>query len=171
MEQLRKIGLWLLLVKERIVLGIVVLFLLARLYQVFNPTPPPDVEIPPPPSTDLSASEAMPEDPPAQPESIRPTPAEALANNNPFTVQSSPPVAPAGEDGEKAPNLVLRRIREGRDGVEADIQVEGGDRGRYKANDTFGDGKFRVQRIDPAGQTVEVWSTAERKVLTLRAGG
>ncbi|MBN2464915.1 hypothetical protein JXD38_04755 [candidate division WOR-3 bacterium] len=165
MEQLRKAGTWVWYAKERLVLGALVVFLCVRVYDVVNPEA---IEGPPvQPPRGMYPEDNPPPEPPPMPAPLSQPDTGALVSRNPFTVYSSP--AAAQQSSNAAPEelgIRLVRIVPWREGeYRAELITQNRNRGRYSEGELFEN--YRLERIDPDNQSVDIWSDQYNRMYTL----
>ena len=179
MDKLYKIGAWIWRMKERLILGCVCIWLLVSIYNILNPSTAPPAKVP---AKKAAADKKAPEeapgdvmDPPAPVELLK-VPAEQLLASNPFTIYGGATASGAPAQGtqeeKKAPEqlpLKVEKVYTGSDGsATARIQVSGARSRAYKQGQEFG--KYRLDRIDMANNTVTIWSNEHSRPYTIKAG-
>lgn len=169
MDYLYKFGMWLWRNKERIVLVVLVLFLCARTYRVVMGAAPQPVKPHPPVRSELPEdwNEAPPR-PPAPPAIPKP-PKEALIRSNMFTVYGRP-VEEGRTEEVTADSIGVKLIRivpwKGNE-YRAELLTKGRRPKRYSEGEQFEN--FRLVRIDPTNNSVEIWAEQYGRSFVLQA--
>lgn len=162
MDKFRKIGLWLWQNKERLVLGLLVVVLSYRVYKVVSEQPEPPKLPDRPAGSDFQA----PELPKAPPQPV-PENYSSLHSRNPFWYYSNPPTggdSQAGATEEEEIHLLgIQALPRGR-GYTAQIRTKAAK--WYREGEEFE--SFKVLKIDPKSQEVEVYSGKSGNTITLR---
>ncbi len=168
MNRLRKIGNWLWLNKERMVLAVMVGFLIFRVYTVVSPAADEkEGQIPPPPTDKIPDDANLPGDPPPPPPPPRLDDWSRLPRFNPFGPYRPVQVGGGGnqETNEQFP-LRLLNIREIAPG-ELRAQIDSGVRSSWYAEGQAFE-TYEVLDIDPDAGTATVFSEREQQQRILR---
>jgi type II secretory pathway component PulC len=166
LSQLQKVGRWIWLQKEKMVLLALVVFLFYRVYAVAvnKETPPP----PPPPSA--ANTREVPNPPPFPPDRPPLADAGALVSRNPFTIYGIQQAESSRTSEEVRIPLVLQRIVPWNDGqLRAELTTEDGRSRRYKEGESFQ--SYVLESIDEATRSVVVYSQEHDRTFTLKAQG
>lgn len=171
MDKVYKLGVWLWRNKERIVLAVLVVFLCTRAYRVVMGAEPEPPKVHPPVKSDLPEEwPDAPPKPPVPPPIPRP-PKESLIRSNMFTVYGRP-VEEGRTEEVTVESLGVRLVRivPWKDNeYRAELLTKGRRAKRYKEGEQFEN--FRLVRIDPADNSVEIWSEQFGRSFTLRVEG
>jgi len=162
---LQKTGVWIWNQKEKMVLVVLVCVFGFRVYQVVSGPPP----APPEPKKTTGAPEEDPELPGPRPDKSAKADFQSLIQRNPFSVYGVSAAGSEDRDGEPRIDLTLLRIVPWNDGTyRAEIVSSRDSRARrYEEGEPF-EG-YRVESIDPAGNTVTVYSSEYERSFTLQA--
>ena len=167
MDKIRKLGAWLWLYKERILLGIVVGVLFWRVYTAINPPPKPaETVYVLPTSLEDPEPGVLPPVPDFAPKTLIPVDRKELAKRNPFWYYADD----AGLTTDEGPDdigLELRDIQSVPDSApRARIKSKGRTR-YYSAGDVI-DGQYKLDSIDSENGTVTVSADEFKKPVTLK---
>lgn len=183
-----KIRTWLWLNKEKLVLAALVVVLIYQIYKVTNPQERVTVQPPQPPlprtRVDVDSPEGQEiiarvveefpdvDNPPPPPEPVRLPDTSGLVAANPFTVYVGG-LTGASRDEEEAegePDISLASIQQRPDGTYlAEMRVDGR-RSRAEEGEEFGDGRYRLERIDAGNNSVVIYSENHGRRFTFTTG-
>lgn len=162
MDKLRKIGLWLWQNKERLVLGLLVVVLSYRVYKVVSEQPEPPKLPEPPMGGTFKAPDLPGPPPPPATENY-----SSLHSRNPFWYYSNPPTGSDSQaesaEEEEIYLLGIQALPRGR-GYTAQIRTKAAK--WYREGEEFE--SYKVLKIDPKSQEVEVYSGKSGNTITLR---
>lgn len=163
-DTLRKMGLWIWLFKELLILVILVGVLCYRVYGVVNPPPPKNAEKPARPSDVLDPGNEPPAPVPPPPPDIAQGYAE-IYSRNPFRYEA---VGASGSSGPGAqdPGIVLRDIKELNGVLTARLRVKSTGTDDWHTVDESFQG-YLVTDIDAEAKTVTVYVEEFKKSFTL----
>lgn len=169
MDQLYKFGVWLWRNKEKVVLVVLVLFLCVRTYRVVMGAEPQQAKVHPPVKSDLPEDwNGAPPKPPVRPAVPKP-PKESLIRSNMFTVYGKP--VEESKTQEVTPDSIgvtlVRIVPWKENEYRAELLTKGRRPKRYKEGEQFEN--FRLNRIDAANNSVEIWSEQYGKTFVLQA--
>lgn len=164
MDTLRKIGLWIWLFKELLILVVLLGVLCYRVYGVVYPPATKSVTKPVPPTEVLDQANQPPAPVPAPPPDIAQGYAE-IYTRNPFRYVASGTSA-ASTSGAQDPGIVLRDIKELGGVLSARLRVKSTGTDDWHAVDTAFQG-YRVTDINADAGTVTVYVEEFKKSFTL----
>lgn len=161
MDRLRKIGKWLWLNKERLILVVMLVYLGMRVYKVFEPIQ--DVEkLVKAPGNALPEGVVPPSPPEGRPPRRPPGQYSTLVNRNPFFFHAT--TARSSQDEERW-NITLLQLQEPVPGkLRARIRTESTTKW-YNLNESFEE--YELQDISMAEQTCTVYSSRYQKSKVL----
>ncbi len=172
MDILQKIGVWFWNNKERMVLVVMVLVLGYRVYQILNPPPPPEWPRLQPPRQELPDEPSEREDlglpgpPPPRPPMDVPGTYVTFYERNPFWYHAGEGRAAATQEVRAEDlNIQVLSIQDVGDNPRARLRSAAGT-SWYTAGDPLGE--FEVLEVDPAMNTVVVYSQRYERPFTLR---
>lgn len=168
MSTLRKIGQWLWLNKERILLFAMVMILVVRVYMVvYHTNTGSNLLITPPSSDPARLSQAKrPGVPPSMPAVPPPVDWSSLWVRNPFTTLSANVESSGGTNEGKALNIALLDIQVNNGKPIAKLHY-GNATEWHRVGDAFT--SFKLTNINPDDRTCEVYSEKEGKYVTLKS--
>ena len=168
MDKIRKLGAWLWLYKERLLLLIVVCVLCWRVYIAINPPPaPPAPPVTPPVSLNAAGANELPPEPGLAPKTLIPMDRKELARRNPFWYYAEEGSADTDGDAPPEVDLELRGIQTMPDGAQR-ARLKMGSRTRYYAEGDDIGGQYTLVSIDAENETVTVRAEGSRTPIVLR---
>ncbi|MBN2311746.1 MAG: hypothetical protein JXR94_22395 [Candidatus Hydrogenedentes bacterium] len=174
MEKLHKIGTWVWLNKEKVVLVVLILVFCYRVYKVVDPEEAAPLDIPKAPKALPSGPEApppgadFPGDPPLPPAPPIAVPASRFAESNPFTIYGT--TEHDEDQGPRRPEMRLVGIRPFPDGKpRAEIITRGTKPKRYKEGEAFE--TYRLESIDEASGSIVIYSQEHNRTFTYQLEG